>query len=71
MVHCKWSSNILALEKIYCMLILQIFTFGHLNYRDIKQLSHKGEVTGTPGPPLSYAPDEEKENFAIACLCPA
>ena len=52
------------------MLILQIALFGHLNYTDIKQLSHKGGVTGTPGPPASYAPDEEKENFAITCLRP-
>ena len=27
-----------------------------------------GGRTGTPEPPPSYAPDEEKENFAIACL---
>ena len=29
-----------------------------------------GGVTGTPGPPPSYALDEEKDNFAVACLCP-
>ena len=40
-------SNYLALEKIYCVLILRI----------IKHLSHKGGggggVTGTTGPPLA------------------
>ena len=37
-------SNNLALEKIYCMLILRIRAFwpAELYYRDIKKLSHKG-----------------------------
>ena len=65
------ESNSLALEKIYGMLILQIrMRFGHLNYRDIKQLSHKGGVTGTPGPHPSYTPEEEKDNLAVASLGP-
>ena len=68
MVHANGVSNNLTLEKIYCMLILQILQIGHLNYRDKKQLSHKGG--STPEPPPSYTPDEEKENFAIACLRP-
>ena len=49
-------SNNLALEKIYCMLILRIRAFwpAELYYRDIKQLPHKGGGgTGTPGPPLA------------------
>ena len=63
------ESNNLALEKIYGMLILYIrMRFGHLNYRDVKQLSHKGVgwvgggVTSTPGPPPCYAPVNLAEN---------
>ena len=71
------ESNSLALEKIYGMLILQIrMRFGHLNYRDIKQLFHKGvgwgRVMSTPGPPLCYAPVNLPENdrrFNFLWLC--
>ena len=41
-----------------------------MNYRDIKQLSRKGGVTGTPGPHPSYTPEEEKDNLAVASLGP-
>ena len=54
------ESNSLALEKIYGMLIRQIrMRFGHLNYRDIKQLFHKGVgwgIMSTSGQPPCYAP---------------
>ena len=53
------ESNNLALEKIYGMLILQIrIRFGDLNYRDVKQLSHKGVgcVCGGGGGGGSRAP---------------
>ena len=45
-----------------CMLFSLYHLWYYLNYRDVKQLSHKGggSVTGPPGPPPSYAPDEEK-----------
>ena len=61
------ESNSLALEKIYGMLILQIrMRFGHLNYRDIKQLFLEGvgwgRVMSTPGPPPCYAPVNLPEN---------
>ena len=37
------ESNNLALERIYGVLIVQIrMRFCHLNYGEIKQLSHKG-----------------------------
>ena len=50
-------SNYLALEKIYCMLILQIHAFwpSELSGPKTILLSHKGKgggVAGTPGPPL-------------------
>ena len=33
-------------------------------------ISHKGGVTGTPGPHPSYTPEEEKDNLAVASLGP-
>ena len=43
-----------------CMLFFRyyLWVLVHLNYRDIKG---GGGVTGPPGPPPSYAPDEEKK----------
>ena len=75
----KWrKQQSCTLEKIYGMLILQIrMRFGHLNYRDIKQLFHKGVgwegVMSTPGPPPCYAPvnlpeNERRLNFLWLCF---
>ena len=72
----KWStanggSNNLALEKIYCRLILQIRAFWPPELQGHKTIISQRGVTGTPGPPPSYAPDEKKDNFATACLRPS
>ena len=50
-------SNYLAMEKIYCALILQIRAFWPPELRGQKTITSQrwGGVTGTPGPPPSYA----------------
>ena len=56
-------SNYLALEKIYCALILQIRAFWPPELRGQKTITSQrlggGGVTGTPGPPPA-TPGEKK-----------
>ena len=59
-----WGPHLCPQPTCMLFLLYHLWVLVHLNYRDIKQLSHKGgggRVTGPPGPPPSYAPDEEKK----------
>ena len=58
-----WGPHLSPQPTCMLFLLYHLWVLVHLNYRDIKQLSHKGGrggVTGPPGPPPSYAPDVEK-----------
>ena len=61
-----WGPHLCPQPTCMLFLLCHLWVLVHLNYRDIKQLSHKGGgVEGgsqaPPGPPRSYTPDEKKK----------
>ena len=61
-----WGLHLCPQPTCMLFLLCHLWVLVHLNYRDIKQLSHKGGGVGggsqaPPEPPRSYTPDEKKK----------